>query len=124
MVAAGALQTLTSDDLRQALFAYDEFATVSRDGWRTLRNEHSAAANTIISLLDMRLADSFVRTGDEVFDNNYIDGFDRERFLQDGDIKGALTILLSAQVNQYELVTRQLGLAEEVEELIAEARQP
>lgn len=123
MISSGALQTLTSEDLRQALFAYDEFAAIAREGWRTIRDEQHASANRLFSLLDLAASGL---SGDK--DVGGLSGleiirFDRQTFLENTEMRGALSILLIAQINQYSLLEQQLQLAEEIESLIAQEHQ-
>lgn len=122
MVASGALETLTRDELRHALFAYDEFSGVTRDAWRTLRDEHRDAANLIGSLVDADAPDDLSDlTGAGVRDL-LVAGFDRPEYLENPDVMAALGVLLSTQINQLALVQSQLELAENIEALIAEER--
>lgn len=118
MVSSGALETLQSDELRQALFAYDEFSTIARDGWHTIRDEQHVAANRVISFID--LAASQFRTETSNFESDGIEivNFQKSAFLQSADMPGHLSVLLRAQVNQYLLLNRQLELAQEIEALI------
>ena len=123
MVASGALGTLTNNELRQALFAYDEFGRVARDGWKSIREEHHNATNGIVSLVDVTAPNVLEFThGNGGIDEITPVGFNRAEFLNNPDVPGYLTILLRAQVNQHSLVARQLELAENVEALIAEER--
>ena len=123
MVANGALGSLTNNELRQALFTYDEFALIARDGWKTIREEHLSAANSIVSLVEVTLPDDLTSTaGNGGLDEITPIGFNRVEFLESPDVQKHLTILLLAQVNQYFLLARQLELAENVEALIAEGR--
>lgn len=120
MVANGALETLSSAELRQALFAFDEFASVARAGWLTLRDEGHAAANAMGSLVDV------AASADE-FDFDGADGVDfvrlrRKKFFEDPESSGHLSILIGTQINQRGLALRQLELAETVEAIIAEER--
>ena len=63
MVARGALESLSSDELRHALFAFDEFSGVAREGWRTLRDVHREAANAIWGLVDVSAYEELRRNG-------------------------------------------------------------
>lgn len=119
MVSNGALETLQSDELRQALFAYDEFSTIARDGWRTIRDEQHVAANRVISFVDLNASKFPTDASNFETDGIEIVNFQKAAFLQSDDIPGHLSVLLRAQVNQYLLLSRQLELAQEIEALIA-----
>ncbi|MEQ9317191.1 MAG: hypothetical protein RLN72_15160 [Henriciella sp.] len=118
MVSSGALEILRNDELRQALFAYDEFAVIGRDAWRTIREQQHDATNTLFALVDMDAPedyDAFILENDR---SNIIN-FDRDRYLNDPEILTALNILQGSQINQSTLAREQLRLAEEIERLIA-----
>ncbi len=123
MVASGALDTLSSEPLRQALFAYDEFANIARDGWRSIRDEHHAAANAVTATVDVVAPDDIQNLDNSWLQHRGVVGVAREAILTDPALQGHLNILLRAQLNQYTLVERQLALANEIEALIVEARQ-
>ena len=118
MVSNGALETLQSDELRQALFAYDEFSTIARDGWRSLRDEHNAAANRVISFVDLAAPRTFTNVSNGGVDNIEIVNFRKLAFFQSADMPGHLSVLLRVQVNQHSLLSHQLELAQEIEALI------
>lgn len=120
MVANGALETLRSDALRQALFEYDDFAKIARAGWATIRDQQHPSTNALTPLVDVTAPEqlaAMVMTGG--LDMTPVD-FDRQRFLTAAEIGGHLGILLRAQTNQYALVARQLELAEAIEAILAE----
>ena len=121
MVANGALGSLENSDLRQALFAYDEFSTIAREGWKTIRDAQHNSANGVESLVDVVAPVDLDTLDRKLFSANPI-GFNRAKFLETPEIRGNLTILMNSQVNQYSLVKNQLALAEEVEALIAKER--
>ena len=123
MVASGALDTLSSEPLRQALFAYDEFAHIARDGWRSIRDEQRAAANAVTATIDVEAPDDIQSLDNSWLQSRGVVGVAREAILTDPALQGHLNILLRAQMNQYTLVERQLALANEIEALIVEARQ-
>jgi hypothetical protein len=117
MVSSGALETLRNDELRQALFAYDEFAVIGRDAWRTIREQQHDAANAMYTLVDVDAPEDF---GDFILTPDpTVVSFDRERYLNDPEIQKSLKILLAAQINQAGLAQEQLRLADEIERLIA-----
>jgi len=117
MVARGALESLSSEELRHALFAFDEFSGVAREGWRTLRDEHREAANAIWGFVDVSAPEDETDDSDFVFVS-----FNREKFFNSPEIQEHLNILLRAQSNQRGFVSRQLQLAEEIEVIIAAER--
>ncbi|MEN7344229.1 MAG: hypothetical protein AAAFM81_14860 [Pseudomonadota bacterium] len=125
MVANGALETLRDDKLRQALFAYDEFAAIARDGWRTIRDEHRDAGNRMTMLLDAAAPED-LDAPEFVASNSLLQttliGIDRAAFFNNATVSGDLVILLRAQTNQYMLLAQQLELANDIEALIANAR--
>ena len=121
MVSSGGLQILRNDELRQALFAYDEFAVISRDGWRTIREQQHDAANTLWALIDMDSPQNYDASILDTAGAEIVD-FDRDRFLNDPEMFTALNILLSSQINQTILAREQLRLAEDIERLIAEEK--
>lgn len=122
MVASGRLETLKSEELRQALFAYDEFSNIARDGWRTIRDEHHAANNQVIALLDLAAPSLLSENKEEMMGSIEIVGFERDNFFNTAAMQGYLSVLLSAQVNQYGLVEMQLSLVEKIETLLDKAR--
>ena len=122
MIANGALESLRNDELRHALFAYDEFANVALAGWQSIREGQHNAWNNVISYLDIAAPDGFdvpISTG---YGDVEIVAFNRSGFLENSEVSGHLTSLLSAQVNQHSLAERQLELAEQVETLIGQER--
>ena len=123
MVANGALGTLESRELRHALFAYDEFSTIAREGWKTIRDSQRNSSNGIDSLVDV-VAPVVDLDTLEINDLTAKPiGFNRAGFLENTETRGYLNILMNSQINQFALVTHQLTLAEEVEALIAQERQ-
>ncbi len=121
MVANGALETLSSAELRQALFAYDEFANVARAGWMTLRDEGHAAANAMSGLIDVAAANEDGLDLDGAGGVEFVE-LRREAFFEDPDISGHLSVLIGIQTNQRALALRQVELAENVEAIIAKER--
>ncbi|KXI26919.1 hypothetical protein [Paraglaciecola hydrolytica] len=122
MVASGGLETLKNDELRQALFAYDEFATIARDGWRTIRDEHHSATNHLMELLDLAAPPPLSENNEGLQESIQIIGFERDKFFETAAMQGYLGVLLSAQVNQHQLVQIQLTLAENIESLLDKER--
>ena len=122
MVASGALGSLTSKELRQALFAYDEFSTITREAWKTIRAQHANATNGVTLLVDVAAPDDLDAGGNANIVEAKPIGFERTDFLESPEIRGYLAILLQAQINQYYLAGTQLTLAEDVEALLAQER--
>jgi len=122
MVASGGLETLKNDELRQALFTYDEFATIARDGWRTIRDEHHAATNHLMSLLDLAAPTPLSEDNEGLLGSIQIIGFERDKFFHTPDMQGYLSVLLSSQVNQHQLLEFQLTLVENIETLLDKER--
>ncbi|MEL7107750.1 MAG: hypothetical protein AAGL99_00670 [Pseudomonadota bacterium] len=120
LIASGTLETIEDQQLRQALFAYDEFAAIARDGWKSIREEQHGSANLILSFIDLRASERMSERSNETLDGIDIVGFDQLGFLQSDEAPGALSVLLRSQVNQYTLMERQLELANDVETLLAE----
>ncbi|MEL6859246.1 MAG: hypothetical protein AAFO74_12735 [Pseudomonadota bacterium] len=118
MMSSGALVTLSNDELRQALFAYDEFAAINLNAWQTLRMSQSDALNRILSFGDLSMPNDLNDLSSALGDGATLRGFDVQDFLDDPDIPGYLRVLLGAQANQLGLVQQQLALAESIEELI------
>ena len=118
MMSNGALVTLSNDELRQALFAYDEFAAINLNAWQTLRMSQSDALNRILSFLDVSMPDDLNDLPTAIVDGAKLQGFDVQDFLDDPQVRGDLRVLLAAQSNQLGLVQQQLALAESIEELI------
>ena len=120
MLSNGDLEILSSDELRQALFAYDEFANIARDGWRVLRADLRVSANVVGGYLDL--------LGPEDFDGLISVGgtrdikvinFRKEAFFENPEIPAHLNILLRGQVSQFSLIDRQLKRVEQIENIIA-----
>ncbi|MFB9374163.1 hypothetical protein ACFFUB_09350 [Algimonas porphyrae] len=122
MVANGALETLRSEDLRQALFAYDEFSAVARDSWRTIREAQTWSANRVTGLIDYDLNTDVAPATSDIGDALRFASFDRDLLLNDSDVKKALNILIRTQINQQYIVAQQLALANDIEVLLAEER--
>jgi hypothetical protein len=120
MMSSGTLGTLRDDELRQALFAYDEFSVIARDGWRTIREQHHDAANLVLGLMDIGAPEHLDRAS--LGRSPPVFGFDRERYLNNPEIHRAFNILLAMQINQAVLAQEQLRLSKEIERLIEEAR--
>ena len=118
MVASGALVTLSSNELRQALFAYDEFAGINLNAWQTIRTNQSDALNRILSFGDLSLPDDLTDLRKALGDGTNLRGFEKQAFLDDPQVPGHLRVLLGAQANQLALVQQQLALAESIEDLI------
>ena len=121
MVASGALVTLSNDELRQALFAYDEFAAINLNAWQSLRMNQSDALNSILSFGDLSVPDDLKDLRSAIGAGTNLRGFDVQEFLDDPTVPGNLRLLLLAQTNQLVLVQQQLALAESIEELIDKA---
>ena len=82
-------------------------------------NDVLGAANRLFSLLDLTALNL---SGDKVeggLSGLEIIRFDRQTFLENAEMQGALSILLIAQINQYSLLEQQLKFAQEIETLIA-----
>lgn len=118
MMSSGALVTLSNDELRQALFAYDEFAAINLNAWQTLRMSQSGALNRILSFADVSLPADLNDLRSAIADGANLGRFDVQDFLDDPHVPGDLRVLLGAQANQLGLVQQQLALAESIEELI------
>lgn len=117
MVSSGELTILRSDELRNALFRYDEFALIAREVWRGGWEEFLAGYTDIVPVIDATV--DFERGLNETYS---ISGFNHDRFFQDEGIDAGLKIILGAKVNHYEVLSIQLALAREIDALIAKER--
>lgn len=113
MVSSGELTLLRNDDLRNALFAYDEFATIARDVWRGGWDEFLVGYQRIAPLITADV--DFDRPLPETY---AVADFDREAFFNDEGLDGALEMVLAAKVNHYEVMQLQLSLAREIDGII------
>ena len=117
MVSSGELTLLRSEDLRNALFAYDEFAAIAREVWRGGWDEFLWGYLRLVPLIaadvdfDRPLSETYV-----------VADFDHDAFFSDEDLDGALRIVLGAKVNHYEVMQMQLSLAREIDTIIARER--
>lgn len=123
MVASGSLEILTNQELRQALFAYDEYAAINRSAWRTLRSGQSDAQNGITALVDAVVPESLSDLPIAQDATNSPGAFEAQEFLEAPNIPKDLRVLLVSQSNQLGLFQRQLALAESIEAIIAENRE-
>jgi hypothetical protein len=138
MVSSGELTLLRNDALRDALFRYDEFASIARDVWRTGREEFLLGYATIVPIVravvdfapdTSRLANT--DTADyrrqhralEERSPYTIAGFARDPFFESNDLDGALELMMGAIVNLYEVIDLQLEIALEIDSLIAWERE-
>ncbi len=117
MVSSGELTILRSDELRNALFRYDEFALIAREVWRGGWEEFLTGYTDIVPVIDATV--DFGRGLNETYS---VAGFNHERFFQDEGIDAGLKIILGAKVNHYEVLSIQLALAREIDALIAKER--
>lgn len=113
MVSSGELTLLRSEDLRNALFAYDEFATIAREVWRGGWDEFLWGYRRLAPLIAADV--DFARPLNETY---AVADFDRDAFFSDEDLDGALKIVLGAKVNHYEVMQMQLSLAREIDAII------
>jgi len=123
MVASGSLEILTNEELRQALFAYDEYAAINRSAWRTLRPGQSDAQNRITALVDAVVPDDLTDLPLSQDATNPPGAFETQEFLEASNIPKDLRILIVSQANQLTLFQRQLALAETIEAIIATDRE-
>ncbi|MEM9172329.1 MAG: hypothetical protein AAGA84_06450 [Pseudomonadota bacterium] len=123
MLASGALESLSSDELRQALYEFDEFAGVARAAWASIRQQHYDASVALVIIVDSRPPKDLAGLLDSTDLGLEMVNVDIETFLNDPAIGGHLNNMMQAQVNQYTLVGRQLQLAERIESLIQAAPQ-
>jgi len=123
MVASGSLEVLTNEKLRQALFAYDEYAAINRSAWRTLRSGQSDAQNRITGLVDVVVPEdlSDLPVAQETVSPQ--GAFETQEFLEATNVPKDLRVLFTSQGNQLALFQRQLALAESIETIIAESRE-
>jgi hypothetical protein len=129
MVSSGELTLLRSDPLRDALFRYDEFASIARDVWRTGRDEFLLGYATFVPVVravvdferDISLLSPTTANYDELSPYQ-ISGFARDVFFERDDLDGALELMMGAIVNLYEVVSFQHAMALEIDSLIAEER--
>lgn len=115
MVSNGELTLLQSEELRDALFAYDEFSTIAREVWRGGWEEFLTGYHGVVPAIDAR--PDFTRPLSETY---VITGFDAERLYTDETVADGLKVILGAKVNHYEVLSIQLSLALEIDRLIAE----
>lgn len=117
MVSSGELTLLRSEDLRNALFAYDEFATIAREVWRGGWDEFLWGYRRLVPLIAADV--DFERPLNETY---AVVDFDRDAFFSEDDLDGALRIVLGAKVNHYEVMQMQLSLAREIDAIVARER--
>ena len=117
MVSSGELTLLRSEDLRNALFAYDEFATIAREVWRGGWDEFLLGYRRLAPLIDADV--DFDRPLNETY---AVVDFDRDTFFSDEEFDDALKIVLGAKVNHYEVMQMQLSLAHNIDEIIETER--
>lgn len=113
MVSNGELTLLQSDDLRDALFAYDEFATIAREVWSGGWDELLLGYQNVVPVIEARA--DFANPISETY---IITGFDADRLYTDEAVMEGLKVILGAKVNHYEILTIQLSLALEIDRLI------
>lgn len=118
MVSSGELTLLSSDELRNALFAYDEFATIAREVWRGGWDEFLWGYQRVAPLITADV--DFDRPLNETY---AVAGFDRDAFFDNEELDGALKIILGAKVNHYEVMQMQLALAREIDAIIETERE-
>lgn len=117
MVSSGELTILSSDELRNALFRYDEFALIAREVWRGGWEEFLIGYTHVVPVIDATV--DFERGLNETY---AVSGFDPDRFFQDAGIEAGLKTILGAKVNHYEVLSIQLALAREIDALIRKER--
>lgn len=123
MVASGSLGILTNQELRQALFAYDEYAAINRRAWQILRSGQSDAQNRITALVDAVVPENLSNLPLAQEATNPTGAFETQEFLESPNIPKDLRVLIVSQANQLTLFQRQLALAESIEAIIAENRE-
>jgi hypothetical protein len=129
MVSIGELTLLRNDSLRDALFRYDEFASIARDVWRTGRDEfllgYTTIAPVVHAVVDFeRDISSLSPTTSGYQDRSpyQIAGFARDPFYERDDLDGALELMMGAIVNLYEVIILQREMAAEIDSRIARER--
>jgi hypothetical protein len=115
MVSNGELTLLRNEELRDALFAYDEFAAISREVWRGGWEEFLTGYRSVVPVIDAQA--DFAAPLSETY---HITGFDAERLYTDENVEEGLKVILGAKVNHYEVLNIQLSLALDIDRLIAE----
>lgn len=126
MVSSGELTILRDEDLRDALFRYDQIASIARDVWRTGRDEfligYATIAPVFVATVDFDVAPAIAPDGGQGASPYAISAFRRERFFEDEAIDGALEIVMAANANQYEVTHLQHVQARAIDSLIARER--
>lgn len=117
MVSSGELTILRSDELRNALFRYDEFALIAREVWRGGWEEFLYGYTRVVPVVNATV--DFERGINESYS---VSGFNHDQFFQEEGIDAGLKIILGAKVNHYEVLSIQLALAREIDALIAKER--
>jgi hypothetical protein len=113
MVSSGELTLLRNENLRNALFKYDEFAVISRDIWRSGWDEFLEGYKNVMSVVEADV--NFDRPISETYT---IEAIDYNKFYGDNDLKTALNIILAAKANHYEVLSMQLDLAMEIDSIL------
>jgi len=117
MVSSGELTILRSDELRNALFRYDEFAVIAREVWRGGWEEFLHGYTKVVPVINAAV--DFERGINETYS---ISGFNHDQFFHEDGIDAGLKIILGAKVNHYEVLSMQLALARDIDALIAKER--
>ncbi|MBI1393564.1 MAG: hypothetical protein GC152_12550 [Alphaproteobacteria bacterium] len=115
MISNGELTLLRNEDLRDALFAYDEFATIARDVWRGGWQELLLGYQSIAPSFDAR-----VDFSNPVSETYVITDFNIDKLTTDESVEAGLKLILGAKANHYEILRIQLTLARDIETLVAE----
>lgn len=111
MLSTGNLSILHNNTLRDALIAYDEHAQISRETWRSLREQSIAYIGPLYSkvALEVDLDKKQISS---------IKDFDLNGMARDPDFHAMLNVLAGNKGNNYELCQVQLKLVNNVQQAL------
>ena len=112
MLSTGDLSILRDATLRDALIAYDERAQVSREIWRSIREESIAYMQPLYDHIKLNVALDAKRISS-------IRDYDLKAMSRDPGFRSMLNVLAGGKGNNYELCQVQLNLVDNVQQSLA-----